>query len=403
MRQSLARTRARVAALVCTSLVSLTALLLIGSPVHASGTSTILGTVRDSAGNPLKDVRVTLTGEGLPAVKAVTSDQGVYRFATLWPFTIYAISAESPLHRVTEYDGMQLASGETRHIDFRLKQFDEREVVVLTSRDPFPHQEMVAAFVAHLDVPVRVVDLDAERDPAETVRRIRAEKPNAILGAGNSAAHLVRREVPDIPAILTLVDEPGQQQLKSVNLCFISHHPEARDILDGVLAVLPDAKRIGMIYHADGSWRFARDLRAEAQARGLEVALGPCYNPGHLKARLKELPPDLDVLVVPLDQLTVIPAAAKRISNWALTNRVPLAGPNPGWVGVGALFSYGAPLDEVGLEAARIAARILHEQRQPFEFNREIIRLPFYHLTVNEETAVGLGVEIPPALLSQGD
>jgi ABC-type uncharacterized transport system substrate-binding protein len=156
-----------------------------------------------------------------------------------------------------------------------------------------------------------------------------------------------------------------------------------------------------MIYHADASWRFARDLRAEIRARGLEVALGPCYDPGHLKARLKELPPGLDVLVVPLDQLTVIPAVATRIRNWALTNRVPLAGPNPGWVSDGALFSYGVPLDEVGMEAARVAARILHEQRQPFEFNQEIIRLSTYDLTVNEETAIGLGVRIPPGLMSR--
>lgn len=403
MRQSLARTPIRAAGRVCASLFSLTALLLIGSPVLAGGTSTILGTVNDSAGSPLKDVRVTLTGDGLPAVSAVTGDGGFYRFATLWPFTIYTISAESPAHRVTEYAGMQLASGETRHIDFRLKRFDEREVVVLTSRDPFPHQEMVEAFVAHLDVPVRVVDLDESPDPAETVRQIGAEKPNAIVGAGTSTAHLVRREVPDIPSILTLVDESGQRQLKSVNLCFISHQPEAHDILDRVLAVLPAAKRIGMIYHADASWRFARDLRAEIRARGLEVALGPCYDPGHLKARLKELPPGLDVLVVPLDQLTVIPAVATRIRNWALTNRVPLAGPNPGWVSDGALFSYGVPLDEVGMEAARVAARILHEQRQPFEFNQEIIRLSTYDLTVNEETAIGLGLQIPPALISHGD
>jgi ABC-type uncharacterized transport system substrate-binding protein len=385
------------------SLIVSAALLLIGSPVLATGTATILGTVSDSAGNPLKGVRVTLTGEGLPAVRAVTGDQGVYRFATLWPFTTYAISADSPFHRVTEYDGMQLASGETRRIDFRLKRLDEREVVVLASQDPFPHRELVEAFVAHLDVPVRVVDLDESRDPAETVRRIRAERPNAILGAGTSVAHLVRREVPDIPSILTLVDESGQQQLKSVNLCFISHHPVARDILDRVLAVLPEAKRIGMVYHADGSWRFARDLRAEAQDRGLDVALGPCYNPGHLKALLEDLPPGLDVLVVPLDQLTVIPAVARRITRWALTSRVPLAVPNPGWVRDGALFSYGFPLGEVGMEAARIAAGILHEQRQPFELNQEVIRLSTYDLTVNEETAIGLGASIPPDLISPGD
>ena len=68
------------------------------------------------------------------------------------------------------------------------------------------------------------------------------------------------------------------------------------------------------------------------------------------------------------------------------------------WVSDGALLSYGIPLAEVGREASRIAARTLHEQRQPIDFNDEIMRVHSYVLAVNEETALGLGLKIPSDL-----
>lgn len=382
----------------CVLIISVVTLLPTGNTARASGTATLTGMVADSAGRPLKGAQVTLSGNGVTTVSALTTDRGGYRFPALRPFTVYTISAEHPQYRVIEYDGMRTEPGRTRRVDFRLKRFDEQEVVVLLTRDHFPHEEMVEAFIGQIDVPVRVIDLDDAYDPAEAVRRVRAEKPNVILGAGLTAARLIRREIGDIPSILTLVDEPRKHDLKAVNLCFVSHHPETRDVLDRILAILPEAKRIGLIYDATMSALFARDLRVEAKARGLKVALGPCYDRGDIRGRLKEFHGKIDVLVVPYDPVTVSPSAVKRITRWALTNRVPLAAPNPSWVRGGALFSYGIPLDQLGREASGIATWILREHRPPDDFGKHIIRPSVHVLAVNHETAITLDVKVPSDL-----
>ncbi len=372
--------------------------LSFGDAVRAQSTATLYGQVTDTQQQPLPGVTMTLSATGFPTATGRTGEKGFYRFPALWPFTIYTISAAYPDFRGTEYAGMQLETGETRRVNFRLKRPGEQEVVVLTTRDPYPHEDLVDAFVDQLDVPVRIVDLDEERDAAAAVRRIGAEKPNLILGAGSITAKLVRRNIKDIPAILVLVDEFHQRELKSINLCFISHHPPARDTLDRILALLPDTQRIGLIYDAHASWRFARDLRAEAQARDIRVELGPTYDERHLRKSLKAMPTDIDALIVPFDPITVPRSASRRITRWALTNRVPLAVPHPGWVRDGALFSYGVPLEEIGREAFHVADMILNEQRQPSDFNDAIIEHPGHVLAVNEETALGIGLEEVPSL-----
>ena len=364
--------------------------------VRAEGLATIMGVVSDPDGRPIEGVRLTLSGVGVGRITTLSGANGGYRFPALRPLTTYTISAQYPGHRTVEYEGMRLARNRTRRIDFRLRGIGDHEAVVLLTRDPFPHQELVSAFVGALDIPVRFVDLDAEPDPAEAVRRVRGERPNLILSTGLEAALLIRSEVEDIPSILTLVTEPRQHDFDAPNLCFVSHHPAAADIVDRLSSFLPDARHIGLVYESRASSMFARELRIEAERRGLEVTLCPVYNSAVLSKKLDKLPADIDLLVVPRDAVTASPEAIDTLTRWSLLNRVPLAVPDPEWVRRGALFSYGAFLERIGLAAAQIAAKILNESIEPEDVETHI---PDAHiLAVNRGTAQALGLEIPAGL-----
>ncbi len=380
----------------CALCAGLAALPPIGRASFAGDNATLSGIVTDSAGLSLQSARVTISGDGVGTATIFTDKRGAYRFPGLRPLTTYTLTAEYSGRITVKYEGIWTEPTRSRRIDFRLKRTGEQEVVALVSRGPFNHDELVREFIQRSDVPVRVFDLDDSGDPAETVRRVRAERPDVILGVGLHAARLIRREVKDVPSILTLIGEPRQHDLKAVNICFISHHPEPRDVLDRVQAVLPDARRIGLLYESKVSSRFAHDIRVEAKSRGLTVALAPSYGLGDIRGRLDDLRDRIDVLVVPFDPLTVKPTAIKRITRWSLDNRVPLAAPHPSWVRRGALFSYGVPLDLVGREASNLTAWILDEGRQPDDFE---IRVPSTHvLAVNRGTALALDVTIPSDL-----
>lgn len=366
-------------------------------PAFANDDSaTIWGIVADSAGAPLGGARVILSGDGIGATRATTNARGRFRFPAIAPYHRCSVTAERDGFRSVTYEGMLTEPGRTRLVAFRLKRPDEHEVVVLVTQDPFPHDEFLHAFAARVGAPVRVIDLDREADPAGAVRKARAEKPDLIVSAGLRAARLVRREVRDIPSILTLITDPRRHDLQTVTTSLLFNQPDTNQLIERVSSVLPALRRLGMVYQSDTSSLLARDLRQAAERRGLSVEFGPCRTVGDLRSALKGMQSRIDALIVPDDDLTSTPRAREIITAWALKYNVPLAAPTPEWVRHGALFSYGASYARLGEETSRVAGLILRGAFEPSEFRGQWSGE--VELTVNQATAMRLGVEIPAGL-----
>jgi len=195
---------------------------------------------------------------------------------------------------------------------------------------------------------------------------------------------------------LTLITDPRRYDLQTTTTCFLMNQPDADRLLDRLTAVLPRARRLGMIYQADVSSLLARDLRRAADARGLWLELRLCHSAKELQPSLDSLKGQIDALVVPDDDLTSTARARERITTWALKNRVPLAAPSPDWVERGALFSYGASYERQGEEASRIAELILRGELQPSQLT--LLRSSELELAVNQKTAQVLGLTLPKNL-----
>jgi len=377
------------------------ALLLVATwPDHvalwADSPATVTGTVVDPDGKPLPEARVVLSGEGVSPAGALSNAVGRFRFPAVNSHHVYSITADHTGFRSVTYDAMVLEAGRTRVVRFRLAHPGDRDIVALVTRDPFPYDEFLHGFASRFGAQVRVVDLDRERDPTEAVRRTRAEHPDLILGTGLRAARLIRREVGDIPSLLTLIADPRRYDLQTTTTCFLMGQPDADRLLDRLIAVLPGIRRIGMVYQADVSSLLARDLRQAAERRGLRLEFRLCHTPRELQPALNSLRGIIQALVVPDDDLTSTPRARDRITAWALKNRVPLAAPSPDWVDHGALFSYGASYERQGEEASRLAELILRGVLQPSDFR--VLRSSEVQMAVNQQTAMTLGLSIPADL-----
>jgi len=386
----------RRSALLAAISVPIVFVLIHGPARGAPETAVISGIVVASARAPLSGAGVTLSGDGIAAWRVTTDARGRYRFPGVEPRHLCSVAAEHAGLRSVTYEGMLTEAGRTRFVHFRLKRPGELDVVVLVTRDPFPHEEFVRGFTARIGAPVRVINLDREPDPAEAVRRVRAERPNLIVGAGLRAARHIRREAPDVPAILTLITDPRRYDLQTGSNGFIMSQPDADRLLERVTAVLPGLKRIGLAYQADTASLLAGDLRDAAERRGLHVEFGLCRSQRDLLPALDAMRGRVDVLVVPNDDLTSTPRAQEILTAWALKNHVPLAVPSPEWVERGALFSYGASYERLGEETSAVAAKVLDGVMRPADFS--VLRSREFELTVNRATATHLGVEIPSGL-----
>ena len=385
----------RERAVLSSSLIALLfACALAGSlPAFGGDLASIAGRVLDTGGHPLAGAQVTLSGVGWAPTGVKTSSNGDYRIWGVRTRAGYRIEAKQAGFRSVEYDGLFIAVGERRIVQFRLKRIGEREAVALVSRDPFPHADLVRAFLDGLGVTSRVVDLDAEIDPAETVRHVAAEKPDLILAAGLKSGRLVRSEVRDIPSILTLIPDPRVYDLKAPNICFLQTNPAPAEVIRRVAALLPGVRRLGLVYDGEDSGLVARDLREEADRHGLTVDLLGWFDaPRHVNQLLAQAQDRVDAILVPYDPIAVTPEALEAITGWCLRHRVPLIAPQAEWVRHGALLSYGVSLEEMGAQARSIARQILFNARQPENFALRYLERPV--LSINRETAATLGVTL---------
>jgi len=374
-------------------LLSVACLLSPSSVLADVGSATISGTVADSAGSPLEGARMLLTGDGIGAAWAFTDARGRYRFPAIYPHHACSVTAERDGFRSITYQGMLTEPGRTRRVDFRLKRASERLIVAFVTKDPFPHDEFVRGLAASASSPVRVIDLDRERDPAETVRRVGAEKPDVIVAAGLRAARLVRREIRDIPSILTLITDPRPHDLRTETTGVLFNQPDADRVIERIASVLPALRRVGLVYQSDASSLLVHDLREAAERRGVQVEFRLCRTLRDLQPALDSLQGRIDALIVPDDEVTSTSRAQKVITAWAMKNRLPLAAPTPEWVEHGALLSYGPSYERLGEEASRMADRLMNG-----DFVRGgigAVRAGDSVLLVNRDTAKRLGIEIP--------
>lgn len=373
------------------------ACLIFSSPARAHVDDAVIsGTVADTAGKPLAGARLVLAGDGIGPAWTVADARGRYRFPAVSPHHYCSVTAEHDGFRSTTYEGMLTEPGRTRRVDFRLKRPYEHAIVALVTKDPFPHDEFLRGLAARSRNPVRVINLDRESDPAAAVRRVGAEKPDVIVTAGLRAARLVRREIRDIPSILTLITDPRRHDLQTDTIGLLLNQPDADRLFERLSGILPALRRVGLVYQADTSSLLARDLREAAERRGVRVELRLCRGIEDLGPALDSLRGRIDALIVPDDEITSTSRARGMITAWAVKNRLPLAAPTPEWAAQGALLSYGASYQSLGEEACRIADRVL--SGGPVAGDAGAMRAGDPDLIVNKDTARRLGIAIPTGM-----
>lgn len=174
----------------------------------------------------------------------------------------------------------------------------------------------------------------------------------------------------------------------------------APKLLEIVHEILPRAKKVGLLNEASDP---RAPLDAEALTRaapkfGMTVVMGGVAHPSELRPAVMRLADQkVDSILTGTSLIFNLRAQLIEITN-AL--RLPVAGHRSELADAGALFSYGASLDDQMRKAARLADKMLKgaapsslpvEQPTRFEF------------VVNEVAAARLGIKVPRPLLLRAD
>lgn len=193
--------------------------------------------------------------------------------------------------------------------------------------------------------------------------------------------------------VLTDLTRPGG----NLTGVMLSHNQARR--LQLLQTILPDAKTLLLPYNPDdpAPVSAAAQIERTAEDLGLTLVHAHARDKVEVAALLAALPEDIEAVFMLPD--STVNRHVKDLMRVAVERGIPVSGPSTAQVEAGATMSYGIVHHEVGMQAARIAVRILRGAN-PAETPVETAD---YYLTVNVAAANRIGLELPESVLQQAD
>ncbi|HTF62949.1 MAG TPA: carboxypeptidase-like regulatory domain-containing protein, partial [Edaphobacter sp.] len=124
----------RFSTIVCLLLFTFLAVLPIARAQETTGA--VEGTVKDKTGASITGANVTISGDKLIGIKAISTDKsGYYRFDNLPPGT-YAIRASAPGFTELKRDGLVIQTGRIPTVDLPLSIGSEQTIIEISAETP---------------------------------------------------------------------------------------------------------------------------------------------------------------------------------------------------------------------------------------------------------------------------
>ena len=221
-----------------------------------------------------------------------------------------------------------------------------------------------------------------------------------ILAIATPAAQAMAGAVTDTPVLITAVTDPAESGLVDTNeipggnVTGTSDLTPVAEQIDLLQKVLPDAKKIGILYcsaesNSEIQAQMARDAIAAA---GMESQDFTVSSSNEIQTVVESMVGNVDVIYAPTDNM--IAAGMTTVAMVANDNNLPVICGESGMVNSGGLATYGIDYFQLGYMTGQQAVKILTEGASPADMPIEYLKAENCELTVNEETAQTLGIDV---------
>lgn len=225
-----------------------------------------------------------------------------------------------------------------------------------------------------------------------------------ILAIATSSAQAVANATKDIPILVTAVTDPKASGLVTSNeapggnLSGTSDLTPVKEQMELLVKLLPEAKKIAILYSSsESNSKIQAEMAVDAAtALGLETLDATVSNTNEIQQVLESLVGKVDAIYAPTDN--TIASAMPTVSQVANSNNIPVICGEAGMVDGGGLATYGIDYYQLGLLTGKQAVKILEGTAATADMPIEYLSADQCTLTINEEVAAQLGIEIPADL-----
>lgn len=232
-------------------------------------------------------------------------------------------------------------------------------VAVLRSTEAPPFDEVLEGFRDYLrqkNTPINI-EIPHEGQTVEDRGNLKL-----IFALGSEALVKARAQNPDIPIVAGMILKKEDIQATPHATGVFLEHP-AKTQLTRMRRILPNARRIGVVYSREENLEFIEKAKGILAQMGLQLIAQEVSGPRELPAALENLANTADVLWGISDQVVLTRLTAKPILLFSFRNRIPFIGLSHAWTKAGALYSLDRDYHDLGRQCGELAYRVLKGEK----------------------------------------
>ena len=283
-------------------------------------------------------------------------------------------------------------------------------ICIWFSRDLPPYREAVEGFKARLgakDGYAYVERIVTETEVGRLVDGVKKSRPVLILALGTEAGKVAAVHAEDTPVLFAMVANPvdsgilPRRKYPTQTVAGVTTDISPRTQFETLRRVLPEAKRIAVIYCPQYTEATVTAAEIEAKAMGIELVRLP-VEPFRVDPAVERLEKErVDALWTLTDPGVMVPASARRILTVTLKAKIPVIGFSPAMVRAGALLGLGIEGKALGEQTGEVALAILRGGKTPADFNLVYPEKTTLH--VNLGVATRLGLKLPDDMVAAAE
>lgn len=199
------------------------------------------------------------------------------------------------------------------------------------------------------------------------------EKADVLVGIATPAAQALDNNVKkkDIPIVLGAITDPkgaglvASNDKPGANITGVSDQPPVGEIIQLAKKLLPDAKKVGMLYSSSemNSQFQVAEATKKAEGLGLEVVNKPVATTNEVAQTVQVLAQEVDFVFIPLDN--TIANAMETVSQEATKQKLPVFPSVETMVEQGGVATVGISQKELGVQTGKMAAKIAKGESDP--------------------------------------
>ena len=261
-------------------------------------------------------------------------------------------------------------------------------------------------FVAALDDAGIKYEIDqqnaaGEQSACQTIaEKLVNDKDDLIFAIATPAAQAVAGVTDSIPILVSAVTDPAASGLVESNehpggnVSGTSDLTPVKEQIDLMQQIVPDAKKVGLLYcSAEANSVLQIDMAKEAlDTAGIEYEDYTVSNSNEIPTVVESMVGNVDCVYTPTDNM--IAAGMATVAMVANENKLPVICGEKGMVDAGGLATYGIDYYQLGYMTGEQAVKILTEGADISEMPIGYLDASKCELTVNEETAKTLGIDV---------